>query len=141
MSQTRRSGPATGRPDNTNTPILTPGATLSAIEALAHPQDLWTSEQVAYVIALAFESGHASGYATADAELVEALIGALGGPEAKTRKQAVDWHHKAIEARELRRRADDEARLPRPGDYLGGPVDWETGRPVREARHLTAVAA
>ncbi len=25
-----------------------------------------------------------------------------------------------------------EAALPRQGDYLGGPVDWETGRPLYE---------
>lgn len=30
-----------------------------------------------------------------------------------------------------RRRADTlEAALPRPGDYPGGPVDWETGEPM-----------
>jgi len=31
----------------------------------------------------------------------------------------------------LRKRRGYDAPGPRPGDYLGGPVDWETGRPMR----------
>lgn len=84
---------------------------------------------------LSYHAGYAAGYAAANAQVEAVLRFALGGPGARTWRSAVGRHHRALEARQHRRHADRSG--ARPGDHLGGPVDFDTGRPVhpRGARH------
>ncbi len=77
---------------------------------------------------LSFHDGYTAGYAAANAEIVAVLRCALGGPGARTWRQAADWHLRAIDARRHRAHADRPG--SRPGDHLGGPVDFDTGRPL-----------
>lgn len=77
---------------------------------------------------LSYHDGYAAGYADCGAQVVAALRFALGGPGARTWRAAVGRHHRAVEARRYRREADRGG--PRPGDHVGGPVDFDTGRPV-----------
>lgn len=99
---------------------LDPGTTLAATDALQYRRGrTWTDEQVAYLIALAYETGRIHGYADDLAETVET------------------WREHVTPARTTRaqRQAARDAvmRNPPPGTYNGGPVDWNTGRPLRTA--------
>jgi hypothetical protein len=107
--------------------------------AFLNPADPWAGQafrlyldrwhaHIEWETAVARSEGHACGYATANAETVSALKFALGGPDAKTWRQAVDHHHRVQDWQ--RRRAEADTTGSRPGDYPGGPVDWETGRPL-----------
>jgi hypothetical protein len=77
---------------------------------------------------LSYHDGYVAGYAAANAEMAEAIRFMLGGPTARSWRQAVDQHHWALNAR--RRRGAADASGPLPGDHLGGPVDFDTGMPL-----------
>lgn len=100
---------------------LDPGTTLAATEALRTRRGQgWTDEQVAYLIALAYQTGRIHGYA-------EDLAETLG-----------TWREHAAPARltraqRIQARLAEAERLYGPARYTGGPVDWETGRPLRGA--------
>jgi hypothetical protein len=99
---------------------LDPGTTLAATDALKHRRgQTWTDEQVAYLIALAYQTGRLHGFADDLAETVET------------------WREHVSPARITRaqRKAAREAQMRNPpaGTYMGGPVDWETGKPLRGA--------
>jgi hypothetical protein len=80
---------------------------------------------------LSYHDGFAAGYALATAELEAAIRFALGGPKTRSWSQAAERHHRSVQARRLRRDADRPGR--RPEDHPGGPVDFDTGRPVKQA--------
>lgn len=100
---------------------LDPGTTLAATEALLERRGQpWTDEQVAYLIALAYRTGRIHGYA-------EDLADTLGG-----------WqeHAPAPQLTREQRKAERLAAYERdagPPRFAGGPVDWETGEPLRGA--------
>lgn len=73
-----------------------------------------------------YHDGYAAGYAAANAEFLAALQFALGGRKTRTLREAANIHHRTVVARRLREEAD--RREPRPGDYLGGPIDFERGQ-------------
>jgi hypothetical protein len=110
------------------------GVVLRAAEALADPQALWTTDQVVYLVALAFESG-LRGRLEADlAELhTQWMTNSQRAQTGQERKAALLAYYEACAEKIA-------AQMGRPAGYAygGGPVDWETGRPVR---HLQAVAA
>lgn len=109
-----------------------------AVAALANPEvEAFTRAQVAFLIQLALDYRNAderqAGYDQANTELIAALTVALGGPEAESFGQARGWHERAVAQLRRRRESDARARLPHPGDYTGGPVEWDD-EPVPQER-------
>lgn len=97
---------------------LDPGTTLAATEALRSRRGRpWTDEQVAYLVALAYDTGRRHALAADLAETVACWQ--ENHTPAQTREQRV-----------AARLADMERRSG-PPTYRGGPVDWETGLPLR----------
>lgn len=79
------------------------------------------------------------GYGVANDEMVAALTMALGGPEAKNYRDAVDRHLRATSSLAARRAWDAETRRliaagPQPGDYTGGPIPWDIDRLPQQHR-------
>lgn len=113
----------TGRGTNTS---LSAGVTLRAADALRQGQETFTSAQVAYLVALAFESGRT---AAAGEDLAETV--ACWVEHANPRRVRGDRVAARVAEMEAaaRRWAEQAGRQYRP--YRGGPVDWETGQPVR----------
>jgi len=109
--------------------IATPaGIVLAAADALRTRRDgVWTDQQVACLLALAFDSGRT---ATALDDTTDLLGTWEEHPDPrKTREQRV--------AGRLLQMEQSAARIAesmgRPGYvYSGGPVEWETGQPVRQ---------
>lgn len=111
----------TTRGDLMTSTTPTAGGILAAADALQGPQKTFTREQVAYLMHLAYDAGRTATYLDDVAEL------------------HANWARQrdprpAAEQRIAQRAAD---MAEQGGDYRGGPVDWETGKPVR---HLGAVA-
>lgn len=107
---------------SSNTPSA--GVTLAAAEALQDPtRETFTREQVAYLMRLAYDSGRTATYLDDIAR-----IHCTGLDNAFLRR--------TYEQRVADELADIEARFGPPRHH-GGPVDWETGRPVR---HLEVAA-
>lgn len=103
----------------------TPGVTLAAVEAL-RIQQTFTREQVAYLMALAYESGRAQ---AAGEDLAETIACWTEHPlPSLTREQRVAQRMAEMD-RLARAQAAREGRPYRL--HPGGPVDWETGEPVR----------
>lgn len=96
--------------------MLDAGTTLAAAEALKHRRGrTWTDEQVAYLIELAYRTGLAKGRAYDTAELL------------------ATWSEKHVDPPTREDRIAAEMASYGPVKYHGGPVDWETGRPLRGA--------
>lgn len=94
------------------TTTLDPGTTIAAAAALQHRRGrTWTDEQVAYLIALAYESGRAAAAAEDLAETIACWQQHL--PPVLTREQRVQA------------RLDAMAAAAGPAMYRGGPVTWE----------------
>ncbi|GIE79073.1 hypothetical protein Aph02nite_50230 [Actinoplanes philippinensis] len=108
------------------------GTVLRAGEALLGEQETFTREQVAYLIDLAFESGLRFRAAYAEGEMLASWARHHGAPPTRAERIAAEL---AAVDRAARLRAEREGRPYRV--YRGGPVDWETGAPVRQ---LGAVA-
>lgn len=122
------------------------GVTLAAAEQIRRrytgtgwpgaPVRTYTDAQAAYVAHLAHESGRTSAYLDGLAELHAGW--------ARSR-----WRRRYAELVADRLAADDaaaagiNARLGRPAGYRydGGPVDWETGRPLGVSRRTNRRAA
>jgi hypothetical protein len=108
------------------------GPVLSAAEALTGEQETFTRAQVAHLISLAFESGIRFRATYAEGELLASWAAHHAAPP--TRQERIAAELAAVD-RAARLRAEREGRPYR--IYRGGPVDWETGAPVRR---LGAVA-
>jgi len=96
-----------------------------AATALGDPTvETFTRTQVAFIVRLALDYREAdewrAGYDYAHAEMVDGFRAALGGDDAKDMPEALRRHRWALE---LQRR-EASGRLPRPGDYRGGPIVW-----------------
>lgn len=78
-----------------------------------HQLNEWENE-------LSYHDGFVAGYAAAIAQVEVALRFALGGPDARSMREAARRLHHALAGRELRERQDEPG--PRPGDHKGGPV-------------------
>jgi hypothetical protein len=105
-----------------------------AAAALADPTvETFTRAQVAFIVAMALDYRGAdewhAGYDYAHAEMVDGFRVALGGDDAKDMSEAVRRHRWALE----RQRRNARARLPQPGDYRGGPVEWDEPTPMASA--------
>jgi hypothetical protein len=98
------------------TSTLSPGTTLAAVEAM-RSQDTFTRDQVAYLVHLAYETGRLHGYAGEMADTVECW-------QEHVQPRVTRAQRQAARAAAMRN--------PPAGTYLGGPVDWETGTPLRE---------
>lgn len=105
---------------------LSAGVTLRAADALRQGQEVYTSAQVAYLIHLAYESGRA---AAAGEDLAETVACWAEHPLPRITRTARIAQRMADMEAAARRRAEQEGREYQ--EYRGGPVDWETGRPVR----------
>lgn len=110
------------------------GVTLAAADALNSGQQTYTRAQVAYLMRIAYDAGR-----TARQREDLAELHTVWDDKAWRRKT-----HEQIIAERLHDYAQAgeriNTRLGRPAGYThpGGPVDWNTGRPIR---HLTGVAA
>jgi hypothetical protein len=94
--------------------------------------DWWADPRLAYAKGLndGYARGWAEATARADIDIVSALTQMFGGPDCTDRKEAVRRHLQHLD--HLKARQEWQERIgPRPTDYQGGPVDWETGRPLR----------
>jgi len=109
-------------------PRLSAGVTLRAADALRQgQQEVYTSAQVAYLLHLAYESGRT---AAAGEDLAEAVACWAEHPLPRiTRAQRVAQRIAEMEAA-ARRWWAEQGRTYQ--EYRGGPVDWETGRPIGE---------
>jgi hypothetical protein len=93
-----------------------PGMTLAAVEAMGS-QQTFTRAQVAYLVAVAYEVGRRH---TLSEDLAETIA-------------CWDEHDTPRDVRARRVAARISAMTSsHASDYLGGPVDWETGQPVRD---------
>ena len=112
---------------------VTAGVTLAATEALRVRRDrLWTNEQVSYLIALAFESGRTSAADERIAEVRACWLERIMSEKARDlRAERLAYYERCAEK--------IAQQMGRPAGYVyaGGPVDFETGRPLR---HLVVAA-
>ncbi|BEL09192.1 hypothetical protein Q0Z83_073830 [Actinoplanes sichuanensis] len=108
------------------------GTVLRAGEALLGDQEEFTREQVAYLVALAFESGIRFASTYAQGEMLASWAAHHVAPP--TRQERIAAELAAVD-RAARTRAEREGRPYRL--YRGGAVDWETGASIRR---LGAVA-
>lgn len=106
---------------------LSAGVTLRAADAIRQGQEVYTSAQVAYLIHLAYSSGRA---AAAGEDLAETVACWAEHPLPRITRAARIAQRIADMEAAARRWAEQAGRTYRP--HLGGPVDWETGRPIRE---------
>lgn len=96
-----------------------PGTILAATEAM-RTRDTFTRDQVAYLIALAYDTGRIHGYADDLAETVGCWQN-YAPPPRLTRKQRI-----------AERLAEYE-RTAGPAAYRGGPVNWDASTALRDA--------
>jgi hypothetical protein len=102
------------------------GTLLAAAEALrTHRNDTWTDSQVAYLMSRAYESGRADTTREDFAEMV--TLWEDHRPLRETYEQKV-----------ARRREELRGSNPLRREYRGGPVDWNTGAPLRPPTTLDA---
>lgn len=110
---------------------LTAGTTLRAVAAL-RTHRTFTADQTAYLMALAYDSGRTCAYREDLAEMHS--VWEDHADRRRTYEQRVADRMAEMD-RSARARAEREGRPYR--IHPGGPVDWETGQPVR----ILAVAA
>jgi len=107
------------------------GEVLAAVDELRSQQS-FTRDQVARLMQLAFDSGRYAGYKEDLAELRE--VWASRAEQRESYEQRVTGRIADMErcaAHLAVRMHEANGRLP--WKYEGGPVDWETGRPLRES--------
>lgn len=104
------------------------GGILAAADALRGPQQTFTREQVAYLLHLAYDAGRTARYV---ADVAELHAGWARHPHQRT---TADERYAERMAQFAACAAQVNAELGRPPGYRydGGPVDWETGRPLRQ---------
>lgn len=104
------------------------GVVLRAAEALRAGQDTFTAAQVAVLLALAyrsgFDAGREAGQDEMQAQVYQGLVHALGGPEAKTMKEAVRTHLTEVDRRRARNEWASCAREPRPHGLVLDDPQW-----------------
>ncbi|MEU4772942.1 hypothetical protein [Micromonospora sp. NPDC023644] len=110
------------------------GGILAAADALQGPQQTFNREQVAYLMHLAYESGRTAEYVADVAELH-----ATWARHPQQRTTAEERYQQRM-AEMPACAAQINAELGRPPGYRydGGPVDWETGRPLAPGEQVTA---
>lgn len=110
----------------------TAGGILNAVAAMQDPDRTYTRAEVAYLMHLAYTAGRL--HAAAEDHAETAACWAEFAQPVRTREQRV-----AARLAEMDRAAELKAlRENRPYRiHPGGPVDWETGAPVR---HLEVAA-
>ncbi|MGN9802041.1 hypothetical protein [Micromonospora sp. L32] len=109
------------------------GGILAAASALQGPQQTFTREQVAYLMHLAYESGRTATYLEDVAELHATWArNPIHRPTAEQRYQERMAEMDALG----QARAAAEGRPYR--IHPGGPVDWETGRPLGPGEDVNA---
>ncbi|MEU6206384.1 hypothetical protein ABZ814_22700 [Micromonospora musae] len=105
------------------------GGILAAADALQGPQHTFNREQVAFLIRLAYDAGRTAEY-----------VGDLAAMHANFAAKNWGRTHEQWVADQIAEMEAAAARQPWNtwrGQYPGGPVDFETGRPVR---HLEVAA-
>lgn len=102
------------------------GTVLRAIDALNGGQGTFTRSQVAYLLHLAFESGIRYQGTFAEGEMLAGWTAHHDTPP--SRKERIAAELATVDHR-ARIRAERQGRPYR--IHPGGPVDWETGRPIR----------
>jgi hypothetical protein len=105
------------------------GTVLKAAAALQRGQQTFTGEQVAYLMHLAYDAGRT---ATILDDLAQVHASFAAHSWRQTYEQWVTAQIAAMEAT-----ADRQPWNTWRGQYPGGPVDWETGRPL----HRLEIAA
>lgn len=107
-----------------------PGVVLRAAQALRTGQDTFTSAQVAVLLALAYRSGYDAGREDGrdemEAQVYQGLTHALGGPDAKSMKDAVHAHLTAADRKRARDEWAKRARNPRPHGLVTDDPHWPT---------------
>lgn len=115
----------------------TAGGILAAADALQDPtRATFTREQVAYLMHLAYDAGRTATYLD-DIARLHCTWADNADLLRQTYEQRVADEMAAMDAAG-QARAAREGRPYRP--HPGGPVDWETGQPIRTARHLEVAA-
>lgn len=104
------------------------GVVLNAAEALRGGQELFTAPQVAVLMALAYDAGRTARYTQ---DIADMHAGWARTQWRRTHEERVAAELAEMD-RQARARAAREGREYRP--HPGGPVDWETGLPVRSVR-------
>lgn len=110
------------------------GGILAAADALQGPQQTFTREQVAYLMHLAYDSGRTARHLDDVAELH------AGWARHPRQANAAQQRYRERMAEMAAQAAQVNAELGRPPGYRydGGPVDWETGRPLRGVGQVTS---
>ena len=103
----------------------TAGGILAASDALRGPRQLYTREQVAYLMSLAYDSGRTAALLD-DLAIMHAAFAAHTWRETNERRVARELAEMDRAARAAAERAGRPYRI-----HPGGPVDWDTGQPVR----------
>jgi hypothetical protein len=96
---------------------LSAGAVLSAADALRAGRRSFTPDQVAHLIAVAYDLGRAHGQDEALAQVFGSLKAALCGDADVPMREATAAHLRVVDAADARREADS-----RPLLHGGGPV-------------------
>lgn len=111
------------------------GGILAAAAALQDPaRQTYTREQVAYLMHLAYDAGRTARYVSDLAELH------AGWARHPIQRVTAEERYQQRMAEMAAAAAQTNAELGRPPGYRydGGPVDWETGRPLRPGEQVTA---
>lgn len=110
------------------------GGILAAADALTSGQETFTRDQVAYLLRLAYDSGRTAQYVGDIAELH-----ADWARHPQQRATAEERYQQRM-AEMAASAAQINAELGRPPGYRydGGPVDWETGRPLAPGEQVNA---
>ena len=111
------------------------GGILAAADALQDPtRQTFTREQVAYLTRLFYDSGRTARYV---GDLAELHAGWARHP---LQRPTAEQRYQERMAEMAANAAQINAELGRPPGYRydGGPVDWETGRPLRPGEDVNA---
>ncbi|MEU7677923.1 hypothetical protein AB0C42_24285 [Micromonospora taraxaci] len=110
------------------------GDILNAADTLQGPQQTFTREQVAELLQLAYDSGRTARYV---ADVAELHADWARHPQ---QRPTADERYAERMALFAACAAQVNADLGRPPgyEYHGGPVDWETGRPLAPGEQVTA---
>ena len=115
-----------------NTPSA--GGILAAADALQGPQHTFSREQVAYLMRLAYDSGRTAQYV---GDLAELHADWARHP---FQRVTAEQRYQERMAEMAACAAQINAELGRPPGYRydGGPVDWNTGRPLQPGEDVNA---
>lgn len=103
-----------------------PGTTLAAAEALFGDQQVFTRDQVAYLLALALDQRRITDLA----ETLATWAAAEHAPPSRTPRVAARIAEMTANTRQIHRARG----WPDDYEYTGGPVDWDTGLATQPAQ-------